>query len=235
MKTGIAVGVVIAIVALVVCLVPLKEVAYAVTVDYQDTETYYEDEPYEDIETYRETVRLQYRVLDSFTNEGWDDEEGMRNRATTYGYDLPDDIILWPYYARYAVIQNLDNVAGEFAVHYILTTADKEVAERQQFLIQRTPAEWAELDREYFEGSVVLYLEPGEIGVAICPLGGIYVAPDRVAFDHEIEIIPDTKSIEKQRTVTKYRQVEKERTVTKQRPETHYKEVTLLEYLLHYQ
>jgi hypothetical protein len=59
-KIGITVGVVIAILALVVCLVPLKEVAYTATVDYQDTETYYEDEPV--TETYYETVNLQYAV-----------------------------------------------------------------------------------------------------------------------------------------------------------------------------
>lgn len=39
MKIGIVAGVIVLIIALVVCLVPLKQVAYTVTVDYQDTET----------------------------------------------------------------------------------------------------------------------------------------------------------------------------------------------------
>ena len=65
MKIGIVVGIVIAVLALVVCLVPLKEVAYAVTVDYEDTETYYENEPYEDIGTYSETAVLDYEVIES--------------------------------------------------------------------------------------------------------------------------------------------------------------------------
>ena len=54
MKIGIVAGVIVLIIALVVCLVPGVEVAYTVTVDYQDTETYYEDEPYEDTGSYYE-------------------------------------------------------------------------------------------------------------------------------------------------------------------------------------
>jgi len=57
--------VVIAVLALVVCLVPLKTVAYTVMVDYEDIETYYENEPYEDIETYTETIPLDYEVVES--------------------------------------------------------------------------------------------------------------------------------------------------------------------------
>jgi len=48
--------------------------------------------------------------------------------------------------------------------------------------------------------------------------------------DWEYRVAPSTKTV----TGTEYRQVEKQRTVTKQRPETRYKEVTLLDYLLHY-
>jgi len=65
MKIGIVAGIVVAILALVVCLVPLKTVAYTVLVDYEDTETYYESEPYEDIETYTETVPLDYEVVEN--------------------------------------------------------------------------------------------------------------------------------------------------------------------------
>ena len=64
MGKKIVAGVIIAIVALVVCLIPLKEVAYSVTVDYQDTETYYEDEPYEVTETYTETVPVEVEILE---------------------------------------------------------------------------------------------------------------------------------------------------------------------------
>ena len=199
MKLGITVGIVIAILALIVCLVPLKEVAYVATVDYQDTQTYYEGEPYEvietfyetepyeEIETYYETVPLQYRELDSFTTEAIED---VRFHAEMGGYDLPDKIVEWPNFAIYVVVQNLDDVPGIFEVRYKLTTADKEAAERQASLSQRTTEEYAELRRENYEGSVKLYLEPDAIGVAICPTDGIHIASDRVPFDHEHDIVP---------------------------------------------
>jgi hypothetical protein len=133
---------------------------------------------------------LQYRELDSLVAGSVED---MRHRAAMYGYDLPDEIVGSPDFALYVVVQNLDDVSGTFEIRYTLTTADKEAAEKQMWLIQRTPEEYAELKREYYEGSIKLYLEPGEIGVAICPPGGIYIAPDRVPFDHKREIIPDTK------------------------------------------
>ena len=48
------------------------------------------------------------------------------------------------------------------------------------------------------------------------------------------EITPPTimQTVERERTVTKYRQVEQQRTVTRERVETHYKKVPIFEYLL---
>lgn len=134
---------------------------------------------------------LQYRELDSFTTEAVKD---VRRHADMRGYDLPDEIVEWPDFAVYVVVQNLDDIPGTFEVYYTLTTANKNAAERQQWLVQRTPEEYAELKREYYEGSIKLYLKPGEVGVAICPPDGIYLAPDRVPFDHKHKIISDTKT-----------------------------------------
>ena len=130
---------------------------------------------------------LRYRKLDSFSTEAVKDVE---QHASLRGYQLPGDVVEWPDWALYIVVQNLDDVAGTFEIHYILGTADKSATEKQQFLSQRTPEEYAELDREYYEGSIELYLEPLEVGVAICPSDGIHMAPDRVPFSHEHEIIP---------------------------------------------
>ena len=44
------------IAVLVICFVPLMNTAYTAIVDYEDTETYYEDEPYQETETYVEAV-----------------------------------------------------------------------------------------------------------------------------------------------------------------------------------
>ena len=92
MKVGIVVGVVITIAALVVCLVPLKTVAYEVTVDYEVTETYYEDEPYPDTETYTETVPLDYEVIET------------------------EERVDWDIAVVSAVVQNQDSIAGSFVV-----------------------------------------------------------------------------------------------------------------------
>jgi len=208
-KTGTAVGVVIALV-LGAVFVPLVEA------EFRHTETYLEDEPYEVTETYYETEPLEYRRLDSFHTEAVKD---VRRRADFRGYDLPHEIVEWPDFALYFVVQNLDDVVGTFEIRYTITTANKEAAERQMHLSQRTPEEYEELEREYYAGSIELQLESSQIGVYICPPGGIYIAPDRVPFDHEHDIAPDTK------------EVEKERTVTRERTETHYKRITLFEYL----
>ena len=62
MKVGIVAGIVIAILALVVWLAPLKTVAYEVTVNYEDVETYYENEPYQVTENYTENVPLSFEA-----------------------------------------------------------------------------------------------------------------------------------------------------------------------------
>jgi len=209
-KVMAGIGTLLAI-ALVVCLVPLVTAAYEVTVDYEDTETYHEDEP------------LEYREFDSFTTEG-SDEDSLRDHASMRGYDLPDEIVAWPNFAVYVLVQNLDDVSGLFEVRYsCVGTADKTAAEKYTWLPQLTPEEYQELDVNCYTGSIELYLQPSEVGVAICPQGGVNIDSDRVPWwSGGYEVIPDTQPIEMQRTVTKQRQ------------ETRYKKVTVLDYLLHY-
>jgi len=207
-KIGIPIGIIVAA-ALVLCLVPLRTVAYTATIDYQDTETYYETEP------------LEYRELDSFTTEAVND---VRGHAAMHGYDLPDEIVGWPDFAVYVVVQNLDDVLGTFEIRYTCVgTADKSVAEKYQWLVQLTPEEYQELDIKCYAGSRELYLQPHEIGVAICPQSGVNIGSDRGPWwSGGYEVIPPGKEVEKQRTVAK------------QRFETCYKKVTLLDYWLHY-
>jgi len=129
-------------------------------------------------------VALQYREIHSFTTEAVSDNVSIINQATRYGFDLPDEITTYPHFALYTVIQNIDNAAGTFTVHYSLCTADKEAAIAQQGLAQRTPQEEAALDKQFYEGDIELYLEPGEIGLAICPTDGVLIDSDRVPFGH---------------------------------------------------
>lgn len=92
-KAGIIIGIIAAI-ALVICLVPLKEVAYTAMVDYEDMETYYEDEPYEVTEIYTETVPLDYEVVES--------EQYIEGATSVFS----------------VVVRNEDNIAGAFTVDF---------------------------------------------------------------------------------------------------------------------
>lgn len=156
-KIGIAVGVIILVAALVVCLVPLKTVAYTVMVDYQDTEPLsYKDMGAEKVCTgtvWGSDSYGKYRIMD------W-----------IYGYVVE--------------LKNTDEIGGTFTV---------------------------ELNCIYNGASFVksqsIYLEPGEEGEVLF---------DNIRGYGAYEVIPGAK------------------TVTKQRPETRYKEVTLLDYVLHY-
>jgi len=197
-KIGIAVGVIIAIVALVVCLVPLREVAYTVTVDYQDTETYYENVPYEEMETYTEAEPLGYEVVKA--------------------YDYIDAGII-PVVC--VTVRNTDTDAGIFTVHFTVKVSGTTITPGRIQLWSVSHSD----DKE-------LHLKSGETKTA--KHHAVYVDIDRNDWSWNYKVTPDTKTVEKQRTVTKYRQVEKQRTVTKQHPETRYKTVTLLDYLLHY-
>lgn len=204
-KILVSIVIVVAVVV-VVGFVPLIEIPYPSTIQYQDTETFYETEP------------LEYRELDSFTTEAIGDVQG---RATMRGYDLPDTIVMWPNFAVYVVMQNLDGVSGAFQIHYTcIGTADKSAAEKYQWLVQLTPEEYQELDIKCYAGSIELYLEPSEVGVAICPQSGVNIGSDRVPWwTGGYDVIPGTKTVEKQRTVTR------------ERVETCYRKGSIFEYL----
>jgi hypothetical protein len=141
-----------------------------------------------------ETVPLEYRELDSFTTEAVND---VRGRAATFGYDLPDEIVEWPDFAVYVVVQNLDDIPGTFEIRYTcIGTADRSAAEEYQWLTQLTPEEEQELDIQCYADSVELYLQPNEIGVAICPQNGVNIASDRVPWWADgYEVIPPNKEV----------------------------------------
>lgn len=213
MKVGIALGVVIAIIALVVCLVPLKEVAYAVTVDYEETETYYESEPYEELQNVTEPLEYQ------FLGEGYG------------GYvKLDGNYVCGPHFK----IMNRAEVAGYFTFCCPLYIIEEDkYLDLQWKYPNGIPEEVVESEFDKLILEENLYLKPGEIGEAawsIKELIGKECTEVRAGCNWEI--LPE--EITEQKMVTKYRQVEKQRTVIKQRQETRYKKVTLLDYLLHY-
>jgi hypothetical protein len=220
MGKKIVAGVIIAIIALVVCLVPLKEAAYSVTVDYQDTETYYETEPYEDTETCVVTEPLKYQRIGI---------AGTREVGDKWG----------PHYE----LINRDSVAGYFDVRVTLYGLSWDTWHDLQYKYGYTgfTHDKVKKHKEYFytfEGRI--YAEPGEKGEIFFPMCDAkniphqyYYNSDYIVLDYW-EVSPQEVTKTKVVKVTKYRQVEKQRTVTTQRPETRYRKVTLLDYLLHY-
>lgn len=269
----IVMGIVVAaIIALVVGFVPIIEVPYTKTAQYQDTETYYEeepyqateiyyeDEPYEVKETYYETEPLAYEVVKSYTDR---DSYQERRRIVIGGVVFQDEIVEVFYPIGYVTLQNRDSVSGTFGVQFTFYALEKLEAgmfghpdfDFTDYLAAEDPdsyldkLDWGKLDW----GKVIIYcdvydeqesltLESDKTGTATATIPDIDM--DKHVWKWEYTITEATKTVEQERTVTKYRQVEKERTVTKyrqvakerivtkERLETHHKKVPVFEYLL---
>lgn len=214
MKIAIGVFVLLVISALVISFAPLMDAAYTITIDYQDTETYYEDEPYEVIDTYYETEPLDYEVVEAYlsTDIQWEGE-GV----------VPPSIPVVPLCC--VTLRNIDTVPGIFDVHFSFEVSHISIS-----------AESIRLWSEAYAGRKELYLKPNETKTVNHRFGEVNLSELERSDDFSwgYKVTPATKTIERERIVTKYRQVEKQRIVMKQRLETRYKKVTLLDYLLHY-
>lgn len=252
MKIGITVGVVIAVLALVAGFVPIIEVSYTETVQYQNTETYYENEPYEDTETYYENE--PYEAIEIYyETELQEVTEPLEYQFLGWGFggyeNLDGNYVFGPHYK----LMNRGEVAGHFTIRLVLYTIEKD---KYLDLVWKyphgLPEEVIETNFKKLVIEEVLYLEPRETGEVAWSWEELGIDSAKIEYDGRWEVLPEEvrrvkpvqvekertvtkyRQVEKQRTVTKYRQVEKQRTVTKQRPETSYKKVTLLDYLLHY-
>jgi len=224
-KIAIVIAIMVAV-FLVVCLVPLKTVAYTVMVDYEDTETYYEDEPYEAIETYYETEPLAHKVVESYTD--LDSYEVWRSGSGHVEVFFPIGCI---------VVKNTDSAVGTVKIQFTFYQLTESKAEFLAEAFGQPKEEVVKTAGSKYYGSGSLTLEPGKTGTIKYSFEGAIADKliwDYYLWDWEYTITKATKTTERQRTITKYRQVEKERTVTKQRPETRYKKEALLDYWLHY-
>ncbi len=232
--------------------VPLVEVAYAETIEYQDTETFYEvekytvTEPYEDIETVVYSVpyqdkeihigyyALEYNLLDDYV---------LEQKVT------PDDIFLWVrgeidqlaktnYLMTRAILVNTDDTPGEFTVIFKLKVMPKL---DYAALTQNKPFNAESLAFQIFGKEI-----KKEITVSIAQ--GVHKTIEQKFYEVDAEdnyyVIEDTevvpgekavveerpvtifKDVEETRTIIKYREVEKTRQVEKQRPVTKQKTET---------
>lgn len=234
-RVVISIVIVVAIVV-VIGLVPLMDVPY------QDTETYYVDEPYEATETYYETQPIAYEVVESYT----DTESYLERRRIVIGGIVFQDEIVEIFYPIGCVsLQNKDSVSGAFAVQFAFYAMDRSsaaqlchpdfdftdylAAEDQEAYLDTL--DWDRLDWEDFmffadkyDGEEKLTLEPGQMNTAKYSAQDIDM--DENVWKWDYTITEDTKEVEVERIITKYRQVERERTVT------HYRKGSIFEYLL---
>jgi hypothetical protein len=197
MKVIIAIAVAV-IIAVVIGFVPIMQIYYTETVQYQDKETYYEDEPYQVTETYSEAVPLTFEAS-SYVRKDTIIEQGIIiiNGVISQNVEIPIQIAC-------VDVKNTDDMAGSFMVSYSRINN-----------LMGSPL------------TMELYLFPNEVKTAEC-LGEYWVTIG----DWSYSVTPDTKSLERERTITQYRQVQKERTVTKERFEPTYKKVSLFAWLL---
>jgi hypothetical protein len=171
-----AIGIIIAVaIVLVVGFVPLVGVAY------QDTETYYVDEPYQVTENYTEDVQTQLEIVeDSLVSGLLPSVQGkVKNTGNQTLYWA--DVTIWVEY-------EIEGLPG------------------------RTFTQPGSLD------PIPTTFMPGEIR-------DFSVLVQEGTTSYEITPPTITQTVERQRTVTEYRQVERERTVTR------YKKGTVFEYL----
>lgn len=235
-KIVISVVIVVAI-AVFVGFVPIMDVPY------QDTETYYVDEPYEATETYYETQSLAYEVMQSYTDT---ESYQERRRIVIGGIVFQDEVVDVFYPVGYVTVKNTDTVDGIFGINFTFYAVDKTDAavagqglpdfNFEEYLAAEDPdsylanRSWDSLDWdkvmifcEQYDGQENTTLQPGEVGTVSYSVQDIDI--DKMAWKWEYTITDPTKTVEKERTVTKYRQVERERTVT------HYKKGSIFEYL----
>jgi hypothetical protein len=227
------IGIVVIVIAFISVgyFVPLAQVSYATSIDYQDTEIYFEDEryqdtedytetePYEENETYYESTPFSYKVAGTNVKLGSKTKSGSiyiggilvsGNSSTTYFPICCVDIT------------NTDTEAASFSVSVLLTIDNSGS----------------------YSSSTNKIIQGGETQTIEVKFQDVDVTSEEYTCKYTIN--PGTKSIEKTRTVTKYhdviktrlvtktRQIEKQRPITKQRSETCYKKVPLFESWFNY-
>jgi len=149
-KIALSVFLTCAVIAMVISFAPIKTVAYDVMVDYQETETYYENEPYEVVETYYEKQPIdQTTSLD--TPDVQTDAASPNRFATSYNVIETRSNCE----TAYVTLRNTDDVAGTFTVSFSfqVTTLNYDYYYGYPYV-----------ETHWSHGQQNIYLEPNEKG-----------------------------------------------------------------------
>jgi hypothetical protein len=207
---GMVVVAAIAIAAVVTCTVPLKTVSYTASVPYQTTETYYEQEPYQIEECHNYTHYVTATILDG-------------GYSVPPGFDYPLSIHLGLQGAAVnGLVREETGYGIDFYVFYGTDYYSWKLGQHNIPLVNLS-----DVTSEFF--SLILPV-PGDY---------YFVLSNRNSSKHKLvrlEAYCNNYPVTEQtcENTTKYRDVEKQRTVTGYRQETRYEKVSLLDYLLHY-
>jgi hypothetical protein len=210
--------------------------AWTMEVPYQDTETYYIDDvsqPYEVAETYYETEPLSYEVVESYA-----DTQLMQvgKQIAVLGFVIKNETEDVATPTGHLTVENTDGVAGVIGVHFTFYAIDKsKVAvaglgppdfNSEDYAAAKDPdsylasRNWDNLDWDRIAPLCKQYnvqehktLQPGVPAGFIVGNGAIDTS--KMAWKWEYTITEAAKTIERGRTVTKYKQLERERTVTR--------------------
>lgn len=171
-------GVIISVVIVVAGFVPL------VDVPYQDTETYYVDEPYDAIETYIDTIPLTYEAT-SYVRDGVVVE---RYETIIPGLPPMSGEKEVPIEEAWVDVENTDDVPGVFIVHFSGLSP----------LWGMTHLLTAELE-----------ISPGEVGTGVCPAEHIGdwrydITPSTKEIEQQ-RTVTKYRQVEEERPVTRYK------------------------------
>ena len=175
MKIALSVFLTCAVIAMVISFAPIKTVAYDVMVYYQETETYYENEPYEVVETYYET-----QPIDQTTPEEEETTDLPIRVATSY------DVIeaRSKYEMAYVTLRNTDNVAGTFTVSFSFQVTTLNYHYYYDYPYVET--HWSQAQKN-------IYLEPNEKGT-VKASAKYYEATSTMTWSYSVG--PDIQALE---------------------------------------
>ena len=205
----IAIGLAVALAAVVICAVPLKTVSYVVSVPYQDIEAVYIEEEY--------TVSEPYTKIETYT------EKEPYDKSVPINYIVTDEESYNWFWGGtganvWIKIRNADVESGYFYVEFHLMiagdgtetkTASRYIAVGQEEKVQV-------LYRDGYVSSFTYSITPPTKTVT------------------EVRDVQKTREVVDYRDVTRYRCVPEEHPVIKIREETRYKKVPIREYLITY-
>ena len=203
----IAIGLAAALVAVVVCAVPLKTASYVVSVPYQDTETVY--------------VKEEYTVSEPYTKIETHEEEEPYYKSVPIDYIVTaQETYNWFWGGIgsniWIKIRNADVKSGYFYVEFHLTIAGggTETKTASRYIAIGQEKKVGVLYRDGYVSSFTYSITP----------------PTKTVIG--VRDVQKTTEVIDYRDVIRYRCVPEERPVIKTHEETRYKKIPILEYLL---